>query len=458
VTRLSLRQSITVWALIPMAIFSLIMLTFSIAWTWRNVVTVVNERNEKLAQVSAIALRGHAKQPPPNAGEICQSLDHQSKQIRGTLYIVSGNGQIVCASSGARLTIGMTLENDLRSLIAPDRAASLSSTLGDSPYIASAAPIADTPWTVLLEESRANVFAPTYSFLIAMSTLMFALLVFAFLILWFGIQRIVEPLSAVTAQAERVAAGHTFIPPDVSGPVDVEALVTAFNHMVTRLRRQRDTLHDYATRTLHSQEEERKRISRDLHDETAQDLVGLMQRIDLCRLQAGENPQLIPALDELADLTSNTLLGVRRMSHALRPLILEDLGLVAALQTITEDLGRQLTDARISCQVIGDERRLPPETELTAFRIVQEALTNVRKHARYASWVYVTVQFQPDLLQVSVEDDGPGFRLTQSDVRSNSDHLGLLGMKERAELLGGMLDIHSQPRQGTRVTLTLPLT
>ena len=100
------------------------------------------------------------------------------------------------------------------------------------------------------------------------------------------------PLSAVTEQARRVSAGEVFVPPDVDGPAEVEALVDAFNRMVTQLRQQRDTVQEYAVRMLDSQEEERKRVSRDLHDETAQDLVGLMQRIDLCRLPAKDSRRM----------------------------------------------------------------------------------------------------------------------------------------------------------------------
>ena len=196
----------------------------------------------------------------------------------------------------------------------------------------------------------------TYSFVIAISALMIVGLIISFWLLWVGFGRISWPLVAVTEQARRVAAGEGFDPPDVDGPAEVESLVAAFNRMVTELRQQRDTLQEYATRMLHSQEEERKRISRDLHDETAQELVGLMQRIDLCRLTAEDNPSVTDALDELAELTQRTLSGVRRTSQALRPLILEDLGLVAALQAIREDLERQLPEGQVFCEVIGEEQ------------------------------------------------------------------------------------------------------
>ncbi|MBN1935897.1 MAG: HAMP domain-containing protein [Anaerolineae bacterium] len=456
--RRSLRASVTIWSLIPMFVFGVLVLTLSIAWSWRDVRNVVNERNEKLAQMSAIALVGYLNGDAPERSQICAALEALAEHSTGTIYVINETGYVLCAPKGARFSSGSILRGDLLALVVGKRTGSLSAVSPENPHIASTAPIPGTSWNILVEESRSEIFASTTSFLVAMGALLFAVLIFAALLLWFGLQRIVEPLVAVTNQAGRVAAADEFTPPNVSGPAEVEALVAAFNHMVTQLRRQRDTLQEYASRVLRSQEEERKRISRDLHDETAQELVGLMQRIDLCRLSAEENPKLIAALDELGELASDALLGVRRMSRDLRPLILEDLGLVAALQTIAEDLESQLEEnARVSCEVIGDERRLPPETELTAFRIVQEALTNVRKHALSATRVYVTVQFQEHNLVVRVEDNGPGFKLVPSVLGADTEHLGLMGMKERAELLNGEFSLHSQPGEGTQVILRLPL-
>jgi len=459
INRRNLRTLVTLWSLTPMFVFSVLVLALSIAWSWRDVRNVVNERNEKLAQMSAAALIGYLDERPPEREEVCTALAALSTHVTGTtMYVVNENGIVLCAPEGARFSSGSYLRGDLLALVVGRRTGSLPATSTENPHVASTAPIPGTLWNILIEEPRAQVFASTTSFLVAMGSLLFAILVFASLLLWFGLQRIVEPLVALTEQAGHIAAGDRFTPLDASGPAEVEALVAAFNHMVTQLARQRDTLQEYASRVLRSQEEERKRISRDLHDETAQELVGLMQRIDLCRLSAEDNPQLVAALDELAELASDALIGVRRMSRDLRPLILEDLGLVAALQTIAEDLEKELQEgARVSCEVLGEERRLPPEIELTAFRIVQEALTNVRKHAPNATRVYVTVQFEEHSLSVRVEDNGPGFRVLPNTLEADTEHLGLMGMKERAELLNGEFVLHSQPGEGTQVILRLPL-
>jgi signal transduction histidine kinase len=435
-----------------MVTFSLIVLLLSFAWAWRNVLEVASDRDTSLAYVTALALGAHVGEGDDPDGLCAVLVDLESQ---GTLYVIDPGGQILCASPGARLPVGSPVDYELGELGSPDPG-SAASALRDPGYTVSYAPIPGTSWGVILEEARSALLGPTYSFLIAISALMVVGLFISFWLLWVGFHRLSWPLVAVTEQARRVAAGEGFDPPDVDGPAEVEALVAAFNRMVTELRQQRDTLHEYATRMLHSQEEERKRISRDLHDETAQELVGVMQRIDLCRLTAENNPQVLDALDELADLAQRTLAGVRRTSRALRPLILEDLGLVAALQAIGEDLEQQLPDGQVFCEVIGREQRLSPEIELTAFRIVQEALTNVRKHAPQATRVYLTVQFGEDELQISVEDDGSGFPPSVTEDRGDDEHLGLMGMRERAELLNGVWTIQSRPGEGTQVTLRLP--
>ena len=436
-----------------MVTFSLIVLMLSFAWVWRDVLGTGADRNASLAQVVAASLEQHLE---PDASRLCAVLDGLSSLMTGEMYVVDPDGQILCASAAAALSAGAFIEG-VPGLSSESDQAFPPSAIQDRHRIVAYAPIAGTSWGVILEEPRSSLVAPAYSFLVAISALMIVGLFISFLLLLIGFRRISWPLSAVTEQARRVTAGKEFVPPDVGGPAEVEALVAAFNRMVTQLRSQRDTLHDYATRTLHSQEEERKRISRDLHDETAQELVGLIQRIDLCRLEAEDDPKMQANLDELTELTSRALTGVRRMSQALRPLILEDLGLVAALQVIADELDQQLPGARVFCEVIGQEERLRPEVELTAFRIVQETLTNVRKHAGEADRAYVTVQFKPGMLSISVEDNGRGFYLPERAPQANSEHLGLIGMKERSELLGGSLTILTGPGEGTQVLLELPL-
>jgi two-component system, NarL family, sensor histidine kinase UhpB len=145
---------------------------------------------------------------------------------------------------------------------------------------------------------------------------------------------------------------------------------------------------------------------------------------------------------------------VRRVIHDLRPIYLEDLGLAPAIEMLTQSLP-QADRLAATCTIEGETRRLAPEHELAVYRIVQEALNNVVKHAR-AQHVQVHLRFS-DALVVSIHDDGVGFAMPDRvDALTERGHFGLIGMRERAELIGARLVIHSSPGQGTTVELTAP--
>jgi two-component system sensor histidine kinase DegS len=182
-----------------------------------------------------------------------------------------------------------------------------------------------------------------------------------------------------------------------------------------------------------------------------------VQRIELCRSAVEQDPAAARRrLDELQSLAEGALADVRRVSNDLRPLILEDLGLPAALQALSEDLSQHMPDARVHCEIVGDERRLAPELELAVFRVVQEALTNVRKHAPTATQVNVTLYFEEEQVLATVEDNGPGFQPPDVLGLVQQNHVGLAGMHERAHLFGGEVSITSTPGQGTTAVLRLP--
>jgi signal transduction histidine kinase len=150
------------------------------------------------------------------------------------------------------------------------------------------------------------------------------------------------------------------------------------------------------------------------------------------------------------------VIKLRRLSNDLRPLILEDLGIAAAVSFLNDELAHQMPGCEVHYEVIGEERRLESDVEVTVFRIVQQALNNVRRHAPGATWVDVRLTFTPDDIRVTISDNGPGFMPQESHDLMRQGHLGLAGMRERADLLGGEVDITSNPATGTTITLTLP--
>lgn len=201
-------------------------------------------------------------------------------------------------------------------------------------------------------------------------------------------------------------------------------------------------------------EDERRRIARELHDEAGQALTALIVNLELAALE--ESPERVRThLIQLRDLAERTLAEIRRLIYDLRPSILDDLGLVAALRWYA----KSLLDPRgiaWSLSVSGIASRLPPAMETVAFRLVQEALANVQRHSR-ATAVNVSLALVGRELRVRIEDNGQGFDAQRIRTAGRDGGFGLIGMRERVELVGGRWEAHSRPGAGTIITATLPL-
>lgn len=236
--------------------------------------------------------------------------------------------------------------------------------------------------------------------------------------------------------------------------------VAAFQHIardVTEQRRMQENLRFYLQQAIRAQEEERKRISRELHDSTIQSLVVLSRQLDTLTSGDKKLPADTPQrLEKLRQQTSNIMDEVRRLSQDLRPAALDRLGLLSVLEGLASDVA-QYSGVKTKVNLVGTERRLPEEVALVLFRITQEALRNVWRHAE-ATEAEVTVEFEPKQTRVTVSDNGKGFDLPRAigDL-ARDGKLGLAGMQERAQLLGGILKAQSEPGKGTRITVELPL-
>jgi len=225
---------------------------------------------------------------------------------------------------------------------------------------------------------------------------------------------------------------------------------------ITEERQLRQNMEYYITQVTRAQEDERLRISRELHDDTAQVLATLSRGLD--SLITGEEKltkPVIERLEKLHDMADSTLEGVHRFSQDLRPSILDDLGLVPALEWLTTDLEKEYGMAT-KVSVTGSRRRLAPEMELTVFRIAQEVLSNIRRHS-HASAVELALDFGAEALTLIISDNGQGFNMPErtSDL-ALSGKLGIIGMRERARLIEGTLIVQSEAGTGTTVTLRIP--
>jgi signal transduction histidine kinase len=213
----------------------------------------------------------------------------------------------------------------------------------------------------------------------------------------------------------------------------------------------------YARQITQAQESERRRIARELHDDTIQSLVGLSRQLEaLAASDCLHSEEGAERIRELRRATGEVIKRVRRFSQDLRPSILDDLGLLPTLEELTADLNRQ-DGLHAEFWVRGEERRLSSEMELTLFRIAQEALNNVRRHAE-ATRVVTSVELSDSVVTMTVEDNGKGFNPPMlTDHPTPGSKLGLIGMHERARLLGGSLSVDSAPGKGTKVVVNVPV-
>jgi len=235
--------------------------------------------------------------------------------------------------------------------------------------------------------------------------------------------------------------------------------ITGFEHVardVTQEKQQQENVRAYIQQITRAQEEERKRIARDLHDDVSPDILILIQQLDnLTSAQRMKLTTIRESLEEVRRQAVKALEGLRATAQGLRPRVIDDLGLVAALEWIAEDLEK---DQKIQTKVETRdmERAIPPETQILLFRIAQEALNNIRKHAK-ASNVIIRVEGGGNNIMMTVTDDGQGFEAPgKIEGMVSAGRLGLMGMHERARLLNGKLQIKSAPGKGTEITVRLP--
>jgi two-component system, NarL family, sensor histidine kinase UhpB len=270
----------------------------------------------------------------------------------------------------------------------------------------------------------------------------------------FMLQRRFRPLERLVDEMERAdlsrpGANLRSAADGRADPEEVARLQLAFRRMLERLEAERRRTSSAA---LAAQEEERARVARDLHDEVNQSLTGLLLRLEAARVKAP-----VELAHELADtkaLANQAMEELLMLARQLRPTALDDLGLKAALAGHVSELGRQ-GKIRTSFEAHGDFFALPSDVQLVVYRVAQEALSNAARHSG-AETVRVRLlrERSPagDRVELTVGDDGSGFTFDQA-----ARGLGIAGMRERALLVGGDVEVESRPNVGTRVSLRVPV-
>jgi two-component system, NarL family, sensor histidine kinase UhpB len=262
-----------------------------------------------------------------------------------------------------------------------------------------------------------------------------------------------RPLTHLGKVMQRVQAGERSLRAPLTG-IDSQAdqLASAFNMVLEALD---DASRQRASQIINAQEQERQRIARELHDETSQVLTSLL--ISLAVLEESiESPEARERIADTRALAHSTLRAIRTLSIDLRPSALDDLGLLPALRWYVKEYQKKCA-IEVDFRSSGLKERLPAEMETALYRIVQECLTNTARHSN-AKKVSVTLRETGDAVNASITDDGDGFDYDALLKNPGQERgLGLAGMQERAVLLGGTLDISTEPGNGTRVKVSIPL-
>jgi two-component system sensor histidine kinase UhpB len=306
--------------------------------------------------------------------------------------------------------------------------------VGSEEHAYAYSPIQPVGWALVFEEPWEAVASPMLRLTEAAPLALIPVLLLAMLALWYGARWVVQPLQKLEAQASELGWGDsTAIEQPVGGIAEIRRLQNELIDLARKVRASQAGLRGYIGAMTEGQEEERRRLARELHDDTLQALVALNQRVQLAHLDVNNEPSMAGisrALVEIQSLTDQTIQGLRRFTQALRPTYLEELGLSAALDMLARE-NDQPGGISVQFWRSGQERRLPPAVELALYR--------------------------PEEVTLSVQDDGLGFSVPESPAEfAPGGHFGFLGMHERAEGIGARLDISFRPGQGTRVSVILP--
>lgn len=413
-------------------------------------------RGEVVVLVGAAAPRGIAVGAVPLTELVLPAIRGLAgPEDGGRAYIVSAGSELLLALGGPAPT-DLPNHTGVQAALRGDHGSSFL-PMSDGEHVVAYAPIPSAGWALVVEEPWETVSSSLLDLSLLAPFSLVPILALALLGLWFGARRVIQPLRRLEEAASELPTGNAeAIQRPTGGIAEIEELRATLARMSNRVQEAQSALRAYIADITNAQEEERRRVARELHDESIQHWIALDQRLQMAasRLRDQENPEA-KLLAELHQVVQAGVQDLRRISRGLRPIYLEDLGLVPAVDMLVRDV-RESLRIPIQFEVQGHETRLGAEAELAVYRLVQEGLSNVSRHAK-ASRVQVKINFEPDLVHITVADDGRGFAPPdQLEELAAAGHYGLIGMKERTDALGGEIAIESSPDEGCTVSISIP--
>jgi signal transduction histidine kinase len=370
-------------------------------------------------------------------------------------FLVDNNGQILFQTGTLKIANPTNTHPGVQEALRGESGTTYITEEGKE-HVVAFSPILPTNWALVIEEPWDVVASPLLRYTEAGPLILVPVLVFALAALWFGTRQIIQPLRDLEARSSALAWGDfQAVKEPVGGISEITRLQNALIHLAGKVQSAQQGLRGYIGAITAGQEEERRRLARDLHDDTIQSLIALNQKVQLARRSLEEN-STGESLDEIQEVINQTIQDLRRLTGALRPLYLEDLGLTAAMDMLARETSKA---NRIPVHFIseGVEKRLSAPEEMTLFRMAQEGLSNITRHSK-ATHATLSLNYKPEEVVMRITDNGQGFEVPENPAEfAPQGHFGLLGMHERAELIGAGLEIQSAPEDGSTLVITIPV-
>jgi signal transduction histidine kinase len=456
----SLQAQLFLWAVLPIT-FAIIALAFTGVYAHQQTMRdFVAQRDLALARLTARVVEDGLAQGTVggNGSGLSAWISQMVGDLAGSVLVVDGAGIALTRPGGGQVGADLASEPGVTAALARREGAVVVTSQAGERVMTAFAPVAGTDWEVLVREPVEDLIGPILRFSSLGPIVAVGAGVLSLLVLTFGWRTIVRPLQALARAAGQISWGdYSAIRRPVSGVQEVQDLHLALAEMVERIQGYEAGMKDYLGAVTQGQEAERARVAQELHDGPVQNLIAMGQQAEIARrlVERGEIEHAQALLEETRRAEMETAGELRRIIGALRPVYLEDLGFLPALEMLVRQTTER-TSARVELEQAGESRRFAPEIELAAYRIAQEALNNAVQHAQ-AQHIVVRISYDAGGLTLSIVDDGAGFTLpSRPDDLTRADHFGLVGMQERATRLGGTLRVDTAPGTGTRVTVRLP--
>jgi signal transduction histidine kinase len=323
-------------------------------------------------------------------------------------------------------------------------------------FIGAEALVTPSGWSLIIKEPWDVIISPVrfHSAVFLVIGLLGLLLISV--LAWLGTRRLAIPIQQLAGHALLLAEGEVSPTMHQNSILEIDQLRDSIEQMVNQISSYRTGLHHYVGAITQSQEEERLRIARELHDDTIQNLLAISRRLELYAVSEA-NPLKKEQLTSIHEMLSQTQQGIRLLTQDLRPMVLDDLGFVPAVQMLVRAIHQgQGAVPHPKLEVEGEVVPLTTQQELALYRIIQECLSNVRKHAG-ATGVLVQLFYRPAEIRLVIRDDGKGFEIPASFTELvQGGCLGLMGIQERVWSVGGTLHMQSKPGQGTEISVVMP--